>query len=372
MNVERLLEIAKDVKADLTATGTVAKFGALVDALQQAVNQPQQPQPQGAFESAYANLLNSLETAPSNSFTASWTQTAREIGAEGLLGHQLAERVVTIITTNQITRQTALEELKQIRPRLVSLSEGVDGLINAIGKLGFVPADLEPGTGELSIVVPREFVDNELGRFAVELRTLDFIFGSLARLAAPDHRSFQIRAIGSSDLQIILTAGPAALWVFGHCVDKILAWVKEVLEIKQLWNDLKNREPAYPEGVIAGLEEHANMLVTERIAALREELLAEDKTDRSGAEKNELGNAVEKALRRLARRIDRGFQVEVRVQPLPPVEDDVGETEERKRMREVIALVEEVAPKLQYPTTHLDPILSLPDVGPGDDLSQDQ
>ena len=362
MNAERLLEIATDIRDDLTDTNAAALVQEMATHLQNSINQPNQPPHEQQFNDVYTRLRAALESAASNDFSPAWRETAAELGAEGLLGRDLLSRIEGILSQNEITKQIAVEALQQLHKPLEKLRTGTIELVASLEKLGFEPYALEPGEGELRIVVPRSFVDDQLDQLGREMGRLNFIFGRLGRLAGAEIDGFRVRAIGSSEFEILLSSSPLALWIFGKCVDKILGWIKESLTIATMWNDLKSRDVPVPENILEDLKSHANDLVDKQISTLREELLAEHPVDPpKGEAPNEFGNSIEAALKELAARIDRGFQVEVRVEALPEPDDEEELDEQAQAVRHAISSISEIAPRLLNSRPEGDPILELPD-----------
>lgn len=77
--------------------------------------------------------------------------------------------------------------------------------------------------------------------------------------------------------------------------------------------------------------------------------------------KNELENGLVISLNKLANRIDKGFNVEIRIEPLPEPEEDEELSEKEQQKADLIQSISESAQNIEYIETQGKSILELPE-----------
>lgn len=359
MNVERLHSIALALRDDLSRSSVTSHLQQLVSALQNQINQPGQPTYQQQVSQFYEALRSALESSEVNAFSPTWRQVLDEIGAAPLLGLELDARVTEIFSRNQITPSVALQELQTILTEIQALSTSIDQMLAAFRQLKIGSEALPAGDCEVGILIPRIFVDNRLDKFSEELGELNQIFGVFAEVATGGRPSFGIRAISSSDLSIFLDTAP----VIGACVavaiERIIALYKQLLEIRKLQGELAKQ--GLEKDNLKGIEKHANGLMEQGIDKLVKELLADfHKVDDNGR-KNELSIELKYALKKVANRVDRGFNIEVRMTEPEATEPEADEQENAasKEATRHHVRIAAAAETLQFLKLEGEPILSL-------------
>src|ERR1044072_5654419 len=111
MNAERLHAIAKAIRDDLRITSAVNLLEQLSKALQNQVNNPQEPSFQKQVADTLSQLIAKLENASSNTFPPTWKQEIEELTAEFLFGVVLGDRIRKILTRNKIPPAVAVQEI---------------------------------------------------------------------------------------------------------------------------------------------------------------------------------------------------------------------------------------------------------------------
>lgn len=358
MNAERLHAITAALQADLSRTSVISHLNQLISALSSQVSQPNQPQYQQQTSQFYTELLNKLEDADSNTYSPTWQQALEELGASELLGNELAEQIEDIFSRNQITPSVAQQELQVLANRLQSLSSAIDQLLAGFKSLNVGREDLKPGDCELGVLVPRAFVDNRLDRFAEELEELNRIFGVFAELSTGSRPSFEIKTISSTDLSVFLEVGAIVGACVATAVERIISLYKNLLEVRKLQGELVKQ--GVEKKNLKGLEDHAGSIMDTGIDALVKELLAEYKGRSDMGRKNEISIELKFALKKVANRIDRGFNIEVRMEePTMPAEEDAAADTEIKALAKSHAKIQAASENLQFLKLDGDPILQL-------------
>jgi hypothetical protein len=355
MNAERLHAILRALQKDLQKTKIESTLEQLTNYLQQQINQPAHPQPQQEVSKTVTQLYQLLESAPSNNFPPTWRQLLEETGCDIYLGNMVRDRIREIFVRNGITPSIALEEIRQIHAQIKKLREAVDNIMGGFDYLNIGSDQLEPGECEVGILIPRAFVNDRLEAFADELLELTKILGVFAEISTGGRPGFEIRAISSSDLSISLDAIPVMAASVAFAVERIVSLYKQMLEIRKLKNDLKQQ--GVPKQKLKGIEEYASSTMETEISALVPELMKRFCKSSDECRSNELKIELTLALKKIANRIDRGFNVEIRVQPEPRPET----TPEAEELRASVEAIQSAERTLQFLKTEGDPILSLPE-----------
>ena len=356
MNAERLHAIANAVRNDLQTTKAIDLLQQLSKALQNQINSAQEPTHQTQVAATLKELTQALETAPSNEFPPTWKQALEELGGADLFGSALASEIREIFSRNQITPAVAQEELDAITKRLESFQESINEIRSGFKKLKIGAEELDPATAELGVLIPRDYVDNELEEFAEELEELHEIFSVFSEVATGSRPGFPIRSISSSELSVFLNVSIPVAACLAVAVERIVAFYKQLLEIRRLKNEL--REQNVPDESLSGIEEHANTFMEEKIGIVVDEVLSQFYKNSDDGRRHELKIELRNSLNRIANRIDNGFNIEVRV---APPEANAAEEEQNGEVKQNVDLIVNAGPTLQFLRREGRPILSLPE-----------
>lgn len=359
MNAERLHVVAQALRSDLQSTNAEATLQALVQALQNQINQPQQPQFQQQVSKNLTTLLEALSGAPSNEFSPAWRQMVDEMGGADLFGNALKDRLEGIFERNQITPSVALQETQEVHKQVHQFRQALDQLIAAFDHFAIGAEKLEPGQCELGVLVPRAFVGNRLDKFGKELRELNQIFATFAELVTKGRPGLEIRSISSTDLSIFVDLAPEIGACVAIAVERLVTLYKQLLEIRKLRQELKNQGVS-AKG-LSGVDKHAEEHMENGIAELVEELINKVDEKMDGGRRNELEIDLRFSLRKVANRIDRGFNIEIRAEPVPDEEEAEQEDEERTKSRRYVEAIRASSKILKFMKREGEPILSLPE-----------
>ncbi|WAC03045.1 hypothetical protein N7U66_05300 [Lacinutrix neustonica] len=359
MNVERLHRILLDIQQELTKTNQATLIQQIETHLQNQINQPQQPTHQTNFVKALENLYKALENSKYNGFSPSWKQVIDEITADDLLGNPLKTKLEQILSQNTITPAKALEDIKAINAEFKLFQTAVTNTLAGFKELGIEEEELEPGECELGYTIPREFIDNKLSSFKKEVSELTFILNHISEAVEGEKQEYKIKTISSSDFLLYVVIGLQVADVLSKATERILNHYKQILEIKVLRNQLS--EKGVPIAKTKGVDTYANGMMETEIKKIAKEVLEEHYNNGDTARKNELENGVVFALNKLANRIDNGFNVEIRVEPLPKPkkEDEISETQQAQI--DLVTSIQKSSSNIEFIETSGESILELPE-----------
>lgn len=359
MNAERLHVIAKAVKDDLSNTNIEGLLKQLLGNLQNHVNQPNQGQYQQNVSNVRTALYQALENSTSNDFPPTWRQALSELGATELLGLELRMKIEEIFSRNQITPSVAHSEIGKIYTKVNTLQAAFSQITEAFSQLSIGADDIEPGHCELGILIPRLFINNNLTEFGEEIAELDKILGVFAEISTGSRPDFKIRTVSSSDLTIFLDALPEIGACLAVAVERLIALYKTLLEIRKLNNGLKSQ--GVPAQSLEGVEGHANKIMDDGIDKLTSEIMKQFYKKKDDARKHELTIELKIKLKEIAARIDRGYNVEIRVKSVRAADGKGGDKTDAAQH---VSIIQAAAKALQFMKQVGEPILSLPEVRP--------
>ena len=212
----------------------------------------------------------------------------------------------------------------------------------------------------MAVLVPRAFLDNQLDRFATELTELNQIFGVFSEVATGSRPGFEIKTISSTDLSVYLEVAAIVGACVETCVERIVTLYKQLLEVRKSQADLVKL--GVEKKNLKGLEDHANSVMEVGIEKVVKEIITEYMPKGDAGRKNELSIELKFAMKKIANRIDRGFNIEVRMEePNVEAEDPANATPEEKALIAAHIKVSEASQTLQFLKLDGDPILQLPE-----------
>lgn len=355
MNTTKLHTIAKSLVKELQRCGTVNALQQIVSALEQLARQPQQQSHQQKLSNQLIQLYTKLDTSPVEEYSPAWRDALEELGVSGNFGKALKEKIEKIIERNQITHKVALAELGKILFDIEETATKLKGLVNGLEYFAIGEDELTIDECEVGVIVPRKYVENNLKNFGKELVELEKTLVVFSELSTGTREPIQIRTISSSDLSVFLDFIPEIGACIAIAVERIVALYKQMLEIKKLKAELLMQN--VPSEQLTGIDAHADSIVTPELEKIAAELLEKYGNHIVKDRKNEVSTELRHSLKKLAKRIDRGFNIELRVAHIPAEEDG----EELSEQDLVIKQIVESAKNIEYSESSGEPVLFLTD-----------
>ena len=134
-------------------------------------------------------------------------------------------------------------------------------------------------------------------------------------------------------------------------MDKILTVYKRILEIRRIHGELKKQ--GFTEKELKNIKQKADSAITEEIKRLAPVLLETYYGKKDKPRSHELSTELEKALIEIAKRIDKGYNVEIRIS-----DEDI---DEETTKSEHINTIKATLKNLEFIKLEGEPILSLPE-----------
>ncbi|MBI1176993.1 hypothetical protein GC207_06085 [bacterium] len=313
MNAERLHALVSVLNREFDETASIDDLKRLCDALKLVVEQDH-PNHQQQLATARKNLQESLAHSVVDEFSPTWLQALKEIGGKPYFGRAFLSTIEDILSRNNITLAVAVEEMEKLLSAASNFKEAITNIDSGFKELGIGDEQLSIGECEIGMLIPRSAVDNRLDEFAEELEELSFALDAFSELATGKKHDYRLKTISSSDLTIYLEAAVAVAAPIAFAIERLVATYKNILDIKKLRNELITK--GVSEDDTKAIEAKANAMMEARISALTQEIVKKYSAVKDEHRRNELSNAIGISLNGIANRIDRGFNIEVRVEPL--------------------------------------------------------
>jgi len=360
MNTTKIHVIARDLLKELKRTSATSLLQQATQSLQQRINQPQQPNHQQQLTNHLTNLYNKLDSSPIDDYSPAWRDAMHELGVSEEFGSKLEEKIRDIFERNQITPQSALEELTKIHEEISGTESNLTSLVNGLEYFGVGEDVLKKDECEVGVIVPRSYVDDNMKTFGSELVQLEKTLIVFSELATGQREPLRIRQISSSELSIFLQYLPEIGACVAIAVERIVALYKQLLEIKKLKKELVAQE--VPEEQLTGIDAHAASIVSPALDGLASELMEQYGDHLDQSRKNEISIELRHSLNKLANRIDRGFNIELRVNPIEEEEDlEEGGEIDIDTTKQAIRQIVESGAKINHLEKTGEPVLFLPE-----------
>ncbi len=203
----------------------------------------------------------------------------------------------------------------------------------------------------------RDQVENNLSNLGRELVEFEKNLSVFSEIATGSRAPIQVKTIASSDFSIFLDSVPAIGALIAVTVERIIALYKQSLEIKKLKLELDKHK--FPDEISRLIDQHISSIVSKEAEKIAAELMEKHAARIDEGRKNELLTELRHSVEKLADKIDKGFQIEVRVAELDNAKKENGG--ELTEQEIAINQITESAKKISYPISSEEPVLSLPE-----------
>ena len=149
-------------------------------------------------------------------------------------------------------------------------------------------------------------------------------------------------------------------------VDKLLDLYKKFLEVKRLRAEMKKQ--GLTDEDLQGVTKRYHTMMEKGIEQITIEVFETYYKGNDAGRENELKNGVRISLNKLANRIDRGFNIEVRVASLPESANPEETTDSPAEVRQHVQTIQTASKNLQFMRVEGEPILSLPENEEGEEV----
>ena len=366
MNAERLGLIMKAVREDMSKVGVVAKLKAVIKALSNHISAPNEEH-QKQISTAREELAAALQQSEFSKFPRTWRSTLEELVIYDFLGDQLKNSIDEIFERNQITQDVARDEIQKIHQYLTQYDAAFDHILQGFDYLEIETEGPGEGEAELSILMPAGAFDNELKRFAAEIKFFDQAIRFFSEVNTGSRETPLIKQLSSSDPTVLVSTGVAALGG--------LLWAsKQILDLMTKTEGLrKAKHVADKAGAEARITDMIEAQVRKEINAGLVGVTDTLITKYAGTKPRKAELKIEggKILKGLATRLDNGYQLEGDVGEIEQEQLEEGQEPDKERAEKVklIQEVKQLAHDVRYSDVTNQPVLHL--LKPGEEENED-
>ena len=383
MNLERFHSILATATRDTNDSEVPTCLQELTSHLANQSNDPANADHQRSVSQSRSELLEALTKAPSNDYPPSWENVLRDYGLTYFVAKNVTVAVDEAFRGNDITPQAVLDALQSVQGELGVSLQHSDQILRVFDELGVKTDDLLPGDVEIAYTVPRELYEESPSKLGKEFREIESLLKPFAEMATGQAQEFKVRSISSSDFMIVLGVSGVSILgaakvvrLIAAALRDIISAYKDVVEIRLMKSKLGNIDGIQEQRDIAtgALEDLVQATIdaglVEAAAGLSDTFNEIEDKGRA----NEVRNHVQANMKKIAARIDHGYDIETRMGELPAAatEEEEGEGEEAsvedpetKALRDALETISEAHREQLTFERGGEPILSLPD--PSDD-----
>jgi hypothetical protein len=361
MNAARLRELADLLIAVESQFNAQSILQQLLNDLNQITSNPGQPQ----FQTQFAQNLGRFRTTWKQmveAFSPAQAKLLNEIGARPYFLDDIPTEIEEAAKDNNITPAVIRDKVQNIISAREQYLTVIRDLRDRLKAIGIEAYQLEPGSAEIGLLLPRDLFHNELSGLVKELHTLNRIIRAFSEIAVGKAESVEIRQISTSDPVFFLGLDPATIGLLGAAVTWAIATWRSVEEIRKLRAETRKVKSFTSEEV----EEIFDKKIEKEIAIAVDQKVKELIPSADGAgRQHEQRIDMKWALESILGRVERGMTVEIRfLAPPAPREGEVDKMATFSTLREV-------TPQLVFPAADPIPVLKLPpSVPPSEQLGK--
>lgn len=372
MNVQQLLNLSAAVRTDIERTQVVPKLDALIQALNNQITTPNE-QHQAQISQTRSELNQSISQSQFDEFPRTWRNSLEELGVTNMLGASLKSTLDGIFQKNQITLTDAKAEIEAIRRRINDFLQHAKHLETSLSFMGFMASDLKAGEAELSVVIPRLAIDNDLKRLSNDLRLIDKDLLVFSEIAEGSRAQVRVKQIATSDPVFILGLSIPTVLLVLEVIEKLQSVIEGTYRLREIRASALEAEADAK--IVQMLGQNIEKRINEGLIDINTYVLARYGGDH--ARKSELEKEVSMATQDLARRLDNGYQFDGDVGDIPdeaPKTDEAESesdevVEQRRIQRESAKRIKDLSRDISYRELPQQPVLNLPAPN-GDDQSE--
>lgn len=310
MHLGRFHKAVNQLANDFKTTNHTQLFENLINSLNAIASHPGNADQEAAYKSQLEKFRQVLAKTELNNPRPVLQVMLESIEAQKYIGDQLFKRVIEVISNNSAAPSLAAQELQKLKNSTEKFYQNIISIDNAFSDLNVEYEDLNPGEGELGILIPREESASSLKNLSKEFNDWYNALNSLTELFDPEAGPLQIRTCATTDWMIYLAASWSILNGFSECLKKINEILRATVESRKLIDQLRTMSSNGE--AIKQLEDENNNKLHSDIRKLAEDLVDKNYKDDGNNRKHELTNAVCFSFTQIANKITKGAKIEMK------------------------------------------------------------
>ncbi|MFZ4690666.1 MAG: hypothetical protein ACOYLS_15640 [Polymorphobacter sp.] len=320
MNLAEFVELSSELVADDDRLSLSAIMNEIVNSANNISSNPTEAIYQQGLLDAIDRLRIAFQKMIAE-FNPGTRQNMPEIGAEKWFTLQLLDSVDSKLRMAQATpavMRDVLNEIAQQRSLYVAKLRAADETLRSFG---VEEADIRQGEAEGKITVPRDIFDNDLSKFEKEIKFIVRLLNTLNEIVTGSVQPLKLQTLSTTDPTIVIELSLDTAKLVGQ----LMAWAVATWGVVELNRKLRaetsNLNAKTAAQVKALIDEDTSEKMRLAIDIKVTELVGLRPIERNA----EVRTAIEKLLKQLLERVERGFSIVVRA-----IEHVKAETEEQK------------------------------------------
>lgn len=308
------------------------KFQSLINKLQAVVANPANVEIANQFKSELDSMNSSLAESKFNILRPIEKMMLDSINATPFIGDNLYEKILQIIKENQISPALAIENLIKLQKEVQEFYKNLYAMSKIFEKLGIEYDDIEQGSAEIGLLLPKSDSNSSLLAFSKELKDWDKILSPINRVFGNDATPLRIRNCATTDWTIFLFASAGTAYGVYLCLSNVNKILAEAIKTKHLLTQLFSKN--FSEEIKENLKNELDTGVKDDLRNEAEKLVDDNYKGSDSGEKNELKTNLSQALTMLSIKISSGAKVEVKMIPFDEKNESDVESDEPSKNSE--------------------------------------
>jgi hypothetical protein len=350
MNADRLKETVDFLIQKENEHQIGQRLTALMQAVDQLVNQPQQAD----FQKQTANALDELERVTNalfDSLTPAQIENLKAIHGYEFFSPAMTAEMRRLMAQSGITPAVLQQRIRELISQRDAYLEVLRTTSDRLSKLGIAPPPLNPGDAVIGARLPEILFDKDFGELTKKLATFNRILRLFSQAATGNISKIEVRQISSTDPVFFLGIDATTAVEIAVTITWILNTLKQVFDIRRVRNDAGKVGLSEPE--LKVFDERIQTTIKKSIDERVEQITS---TFRHEAQVPNLEQGLKWACETLVAWIDRGFTIEIRSLRPPTTGDEKTDAANNDRY----AQLETLTKQLSFPPVAGPPVLQLP------------
>ena len=315
MNVEHLRGVIDAIAADHQKQRPVKILQRIGDAYTQTFQSPS-PETAKAYEDIEEELKTAITQGQCVSLPPSGMAILERLDALSLCGDGLLRRLREIIQSTE-TPAAKVTQLQQLHQRVENFAQIAIAMRDAMQAVNIQARPIPADVAEIEIRLPTAFIKDSLRVFAKESERLDRALLDVVECASSARPPLKLRSLSSGSVEIFVTIDPQSGAAIASLITALLVLVDRIFQLRKNRSSYEKQEA--PPDLLKRLEALENEERDKELDRLAKNILAKITDEHR---RNELNDSVNKSVRYLADRLDKGMEVTVAVLPSAVPEEE--------------------------------------------------
>jgi hypothetical protein len=251
-----------------------------------------------------------FEESKVNSYVPSNMEIIHFIGADKYFGNSAYAVVKDILNKNTYNVQKTYQELQEYLKRRKKFVETVKETRNNLETLNFEAYYPTDDNYQIGLLMPDDYTKNKITSITKELNKWDKVLKTFKELVGESPEDTEINYVSNGTLEFFIDNSPAIAAALAYSVDKIIKVYKNIVEIRQTREKLKDL--GIPQAEQKAIEKQEKEHLSKELDKISADLIKEFASRKiESGRLNEIKVAVKGHVVYMAKCIDNGITIEI-------------------------------------------------------------